>query len=128
MECNVGSEDNRREATQFRFCARQAAAIRFIAIRAKFRPQIAASTGTFLKAEGGILLLKAKERPMSAIIERLFRLRLASSISVDAAELRERRIEEVRALLAEIAKPAAGVQHGDDWGEFQVDETEFCFK
>jgi hypothetical protein len=49
---------------------------------------------------------------MAALIERLFQLRMASSVSFEDVNLRQQRIAALEALIAEIAEPA-GADVGD---------------
>jgi hypothetical protein len=58
---------------------------------------------------------------MTTLIENLFRLKFASTIMVEDSVVRERRIAEIRALLAEIAEPAGKSQRAPD---FQLQEQE----
>ena len=63
---------------------------------------------------------------MTALIEQLFRLKFTSTIVVDDAMTRERRIAELRALLAEIAEPDCGIPHREELSACQ-EERESSF-
>jgi hypothetical protein len=51
---------------------------------------------------------------MNSLLDRLFRLRLASSLHADDSAIREKRIAELRSLLDEIAAPAGDRASCDD--------------
>ena len=55
---------------------------------------------------------------MNSLLDRIFRLRLASSLHMDDSAIREKRIAELRSLLGEIAAPAGDwASCDDDLGE-----------
>jgi hypothetical protein len=53
---------------------------------------------------------------MNSLLDCFLRLRLASSLNVDDAAVRERRISELKALLEEIAVPSCEAASDEDEG------------
>jgi hypothetical protein len=61
---------------------------------------------------------------MTSLLDRLFRLRLVSSLHTDDSAIRERRIAELRSLLDEIAAPTGDEASNEaDRGEGEWRQT-----
>ena len=78
--------------------------------------QIDVFTHTLAKAASGYPWSKKRGSAMTTLIERLFQLKLASSIPIEDTPSREERIAAIRALLAEICETSADQDEGSTAG------------